>query len=112
MGKASKEHRAKVLKRNLKTKQEKSGMQKAFDLLMEEQIKKMGEKDVKVEAGGEELNFEIVQDKYVEHAFKFTPNEEESAKITKEFEGNVAFKESQPDLMMSEKFEITEEEQK
>ena len=111
MGNASKEHRAKVLKRNLKTKQEKSGMQRAFDLLMEEQIKKMNEKDVKVEVGGEELNFEIVQDKYIEHAFKFTPNEEESAKITKEFEGNVAFKESHPELM-GNNVEITEEEQK
>jgi hypothetical protein len=32
------------------------------------------------------MNFEIVEDRVVEHAFKFTPNEEESAKINKEFD--------------------------
>ena len=37
MGKKAKEHRAKVAKRNAKIKQQKSGMQKAFDLLLQEQ---------------------------------------------------------------------------
>ena len=37
MGKAAKEHRKKVAKRNKKIKQEKSGMQKAFDLLIQQQ---------------------------------------------------------------------------
>jgi len=86
MGKAAKEHRKKVAKRNAKIKQQKSGMQKAFDLLLQEQINKLKEEDLKVESSGEEMNFEVVEDKYLEHAFKFTPNEEESAKITKEFE--------------------------
>ena len=43
MGKKAKEHRAKVAKRNKKIAQEKSGMQKAFDKLMEEQIQKLKE---------------------------------------------------------------------
>ena len=34
MGKSAKEHIAKVAKRNAKVKEQKSGMQKAFDLLM------------------------------------------------------------------------------
>ena len=41
MGKKAKEHRAKVAKRNKRINQEKSGMQKAFDKLMEEQIQKL-----------------------------------------------------------------------
>ena len=41
MGKAAKKHRAKVSKRNNKLDQKKSGMQKAFDKLMEEQIQKL-----------------------------------------------------------------------
>ena len=86
MGKKDKEHRKKVAKRNAKIAQKKSGMQKAFDLLLQEQLNKLKENEMKVENNGEEMNFEIVEDKVVEHAFKFTPNEEESAKINKEFE--------------------------
>jgi hypothetical protein len=96
MGKAAKEHRAKVAKRNAKIKQQKSGMQKAFDLLLQQQLEKMKEQDVKVEVGGTEVNFEVVEDKAIEHAFKFTPNEEESTKINEKFEGNVSFKEQNP----------------
>ena len=96
MGKATKEHRAKVAKRNAKIKQQKSGMQKAFDLLLQQQLEKMKEQDVKVEVGGTEVNFEVVEDKAIEHAFKFTPNEEESTKINEKFEGNVSFKEQNP----------------
>ena len=61
-------------------------MQKAFDMLIQQQLDKMKAEDVKVEAAGQEVNFEVVEDKVIEHAFKFTPNEEESAKINKEFE--------------------------
>lgn len=86
MGKAAKEHRKKVAKRNAKIKQQKSGMQKAFDMLVQQQLDKLKEDEVKVEAGGQGVNFDIVEEKVVEHAFKFTPNEEESAKINKEFE--------------------------
>ena len=62
-------------------------MQKAFDLLLQQQLEKMKEeKDFTIENKGQEVNFEVVEDKAIEHAFKFTPNEEESAKINKEFE--------------------------
>jgi hypothetical protein len=86
MGKAAKEHRKKVAKRNEKIKQEKSGMQKAFDLLLQQQIENMKEEQLKAQAGDSDLNFEIVEEKTVDHAFNFVPNEEESTKINKEFE--------------------------
>jgi hypothetical protein len=86
MGKKAKEHRRKVEARNARIKQQKSGMQKAFDMLLKQEIERLKQEDVKVEAGGQEVNFEVVEEKVIEHAFKFTPNEEESAKINKEFE--------------------------
>ncbi len=86
MGKKAKEHRAKVAKRNTKIKQQKSGMQKAFDMLVQQQLEKLKQDEVKVETGGQEVSFDIVEQKVVDHAFKFTPNEEESAKISKQFE--------------------------
>ena len=86
MGKKAKEHRKKVAKRNATIKQKKSAMQKAFDMLIQQQLDKLKQEDVKVESGGQEVNFEVVEEKVIEHAFKFTPNEEESAKISKQFE--------------------------
>lgn len=86
MGKKAKEHRKKVAKRNAILAQKKSGMQKAFDMLVQQQIEKMKEDEMKAQVGEQELNMSIVEDKIVEHAFKFTPNPEESAKINKEFE--------------------------
>ena len=100
MGKKDKEHRAKVAKRNKRINQEKSGMQKAFDLLMKQQIDAMAnEENLKAQIGDQDLNFEVVEEKTIDHAFKFTPNEEESQKINKEFEGNVSFKEDNPEFM-------------
>ena len=86
MGKKAKEHRAKVAKRNAKLAQQKSGMQKAFELLIQEQLNKLKEDELKAQVGDQELDMTIVEDRLVEHAFKFTPNPEESAKINKEFE--------------------------
>lgn len=86
MGKKEKEHRKKVAKRNNNVAEKKSGMQKAFDLLLQQQLEKMKEEEIKVESSGQEVNFEVVEEKTLEHAFKFTPNDEESAKINKEFE--------------------------
>ena len=61
MGKKDKEHRAKVAKRNAKVKEQKSGMQKAFDLLMKQQIEKLKENDgVDVSLSGQPLTFSIV----------------------------------------------------
>ena len=86
MGKAAKEHRKKVAKRNVKIKQEKAGMQKAFDLLLQEQLEKLKNDEMTAMVGDQEVKMEIVEDKIVDHGFRFTPNEEESAKINKEFE--------------------------
>jgi hypothetical protein len=47
---------------------------------------KMKEEEIKAQVGEQDLNMEIVEDRVIDHAFKFTPNEEESAKINKEFE--------------------------
>jgi hypothetical protein len=87
MGKAAKKHRAKVAARNLRLSQKKSAMQKAFDTLIQQQMEKMKEdQELTAQVGDQEMNFEIVEDRVVEHAFKFTPNEEESTKINKEFD--------------------------
>jgi len=61
-------------------------MQKAFDMLLQQQIEKMKEEDLKAKVGENDLNFEVVEERTIENAFQFTPNEEESAKINKEFE--------------------------
>jgi len=87
MGKKDKEHRKKVAKRNERLKQQKSTMQKTFDTLLQQQMEKMKEEqELKVQAGDQEINYEVIEDKVIDHAFKFTPNEEQSAKINKEFE--------------------------
>ena len=78
MGKEAKKHRAKVAKRNKQIDQKKSGMQKAFDLLVQEQLKKLeSDKNISIQHEGQDLNFDTISIK---------PNEEESAKINKEFE--------------------------
>ena len=87
MGKKAKEHRKKVAKRNAKIAQQKSGMQKAFDMLLQQQIEKMKEEqEINAKLGDKDLSFEVVSDKSVDHAFSYVPNEVESAKINKEFE--------------------------
>jgi hypothetical protein len=86
MGKATKEHRKKVAKRNAKLKQDKAGMQKAFDMLLQEQLEKLKNDEMTAIVGDQEVKMEMVEDKIVDYAFKFTPNEEASAKINKEFE--------------------------
>ena len=86
MGKAAKEHRKKVAKRNAKVKEQKSGMQKAFDMLIQQQIEKMKEEELKAQVGDSDLNFEVVEERTIDNAFQFVPNDEESAKINKEFE--------------------------
>ena len=86
MGKAAKEHRKKVAKRNARLAQQKSGMQKAFDMLIQEQLNKLKEEELNAQVGDQKLDMSVVEEKIVEHAFKFTPNPEESAKINKEFE--------------------------
>jgi hypothetical protein len=86
MGKAAKEHRKKVEKRNAKIKQQKSGMQKAFDMLLKQQLEKLKEEDLTAQVGGQDIKMEVVEDRVIDDAFSFIPNEEESEKINKEFE--------------------------
>ncbi len=90
MGKAAKEHRKKVAKRNAKIKQQKSAMQKAFDTLLKAQMDEMINKDnTKVQLGENDYNFEVlgeVNDTPKEEGFKLNLDAEESAKINKEFE--------------------------
>jgi hypothetical protein len=95
MGKKAKEHRKKVAKRNARLVQQKSGMQKAFDMLVQQQLDKLKDDDLKAQIGEQELDMSIVEEKIVEHAFKFTPNPEESAKINKEFEDVEVVEETQ-----------------
>jgi hypothetical protein len=49
-------------------------------------LEKLKNDEMTAMVGDQEVKMEIVEDKVVDHTFKFTPNEEESAKINKEFE--------------------------
>jgi hypothetical protein len=75
--------------------QQKSGMQKAFDMLIQEQLNKLKEEELSAQVGDQQLDMSVVEEKIVEHAFKFTPNPEESAKINKEFEDTEVVEEPQ-----------------
>jgi hypothetical protein len=86
MGKAAKEHRRKVEKRNAKIKQQKSGMQKAFDMLVQQQLEKLKQDELTAKIGDQEINMEVIEDRVIDNAFSFIPNAEESEKINKEFE--------------------------
>ena len=85
MGKKAKEHKAKVAKRNAKLAQQKSGMQKAFDMLVQQQLEKLKNDELTAKVGDKEINMEVIENSVIDHAFKFIPNEEESEKINKEF---------------------------
>ena len=79
MGKKAKEHRKKVAARNAKINQKKSAMQKTFDLLLKNQMEKLMDQDsLSLEMSGNNLNFEIVEEKTFDNALSFTPNPEKS----------------------------------
>ena len=86
MGKNAKEHKKRVAKRNARLAQQKSAMQKAFDTLLQQQLNKLDDNELKVETNGKEMNFQLVDDDVINQGFKFEPNEEESSKINREFE--------------------------
>lgn len=76
MGKAKKEHRKKVAKRNEKIAAEKKKFQKQYTQLLEQKLKeyqaKLTEKeqlenDLKVSIGGQELGFSIVDPNELEN---------------------------------------------
>lgn len=90
MGKAAKAHRAKVQKRNRKTAQERSGMQKAFDLLMKNQMDLLQNKDeLNVKVGDQEMGFEVIEEKQVDHSFQYQPNPDASKLISQQFQEQV-----------------------
>jgi hypothetical protein len=87
MGKAAKAHRAKVQKRNRKIAQERSGMQKAFDLIMKNQMDLLQNKDeLNVSVGNQEMGFEVIEEKQIDHAFQYTPNPDASKLISQQFQ--------------------------
>ena len=78
MGKKAKEHRAKVAKRNKRIAQEKSGMQKAFDKLMEEQILKLKNGDgLNVDLSGSTMPFEVFEKEHLDSIVNFKENHPE-----------------------------------
>ena len=86
MGKAAKAHRQKVAKRNARIKQERSGMQKAFDLLMKNQLEMLENKDMSVKVGNEEMGFEVVEERQVDHAFQYQPNPNASHLVAQQYQ--------------------------
>jgi hypothetical protein len=86
MGKAAKEHRKKIAKRNAKIQQKKSAMQKAFDTLLKAQMDQvLNKENTKIELSGKTMEFEILEDRIVDDVVQLQLNPEESAKINKEF---------------------------
>lgn len=93
MGKKAKEHRAKVAKRNRKVAQAKYSMQNALNKMMEQMAKKQEEEKLNVTVGGQEVPFEIVTEPTNTGIKGF------------EFEGNVSFKEENPEIHNVEEIE-------
>jgi len=86
MGKAAKAHRQKVAKRNARIKQERSGMQKAFDLLMKNQLEMLENKDMSVKVGEQEMGFEVIEERQVDHAFQYQPNPDASHLVAQQYQ--------------------------
>jgi len=86
MGKAAKAHRQKVAKRNARIKQERSGMQKAFDLLMKNQLEMLENKDMNVKVGDQEMGFEVGEERQVDHAFQYQPNPDASHLVAQQYQ--------------------------
>lgn len=68
MGKAKKEHRAKVAKRNQRIAEEKGKMQRAFNKLLQEQMEKFQEnEELNVQVGDQPVQFSVVDPNEVEN---------------------------------------------
>ena len=62
-------------------------MQKAFDLLMKNQLDLLQNKDeLNVLVGNQEMGFEIIEEKQVDHAFQYQPNPDASKLISQQFQ--------------------------
>jgi hypothetical protein len=67
MGKKTKEHRAKVAKRNRRIAEEKGKMQRTFDKLLKEQMEKFqSEENLNVQIGDKPLEFSVVDPNDIE----------------------------------------------
>lgn len=68
MGKAKKEHRAKVVKRNQRIAEEKGKMQRAFNKLLQEQMEKFQKnEELNVQVGDQPVQFSVVDPNEVEN---------------------------------------------
>jgi hypothetical protein len=97
MGKKAKEHRAKVEKRNKRIAQEKYAMQNALNKMMEQMAKKQEEENLNVTVGDQQIPFEVVTEPTNTGIKGF------------EFEGNVSFKEENPEILNTNEVEIEEQ---
>ena len=93
MGKKAKEHRAKVAKKNRKVAQAKYSMQNALNKMMEQMAKKQEEENLNVTVGDQQIPFEVVTAPTNAGIKGF------------EFEGNVSFKEENPEILNVEETE-------
>jgi hypothetical protein len=97
MGKKAKEHRAKVEKRNKRIAQEKYAMQNALNKMMEQMAKKQEEENLNVTVGDQQIPFEVITEPTNTGIKGF------------EFEGNVSFKEENPEILNTNEVEIEEQ---
>jgi hypothetical protein len=97
MGKKAKEHRAKVEKRNKRIAQEKYAMQNALNKMMEQMAKKQEEENLNVTVGDQQIPFEVVTEPTNTGIKGF------------EFEGNVSFKEENPEILNTNEVEIEQQ---
>jgi hypothetical protein len=68
----AKAHRTKIAKRNKLISQEKSGMQKAFDRLMEEQIQKLKNNEgLSIESSGNTVPFKVFDKEHLDSIVDF-----------------------------------------
>jgi hypothetical protein len=65
-------------------------MQKAFDLLMKNQMELLENKEnLNVTVGNQEMGFEVIEERQVDHAFQYTPNPDASKLISQQFQDQV-----------------------
>ena len=60
MGKKTKEHKAKIAKRNRRIAQEKYSMQNALNKIMKQMVEQQEEEKLKAQVGDKEIPFEVV----------------------------------------------------
>jgi len=102
MGKKTKEHRAKVAKRNRRIAQEKYSMQNALNKLMkqmaEQQEAEKMEQDINVNVGGSQVPFSVVTDEELNSIVEFKENNPDMFNFVQDTEENfVDLEETQTD---------------